>query len=312
MHLSFATSNVLHQALNTQINIVYNPVSNLFDNILFLINEDYQFYILESLSIAYKHSNAKILPKHYIGLYNYNIALVNNPLQYVQNNTTQGFHINSLLFFHTNKPHNLKKEDRIIINNKLLKQTKIFFSYQDLQDWQLTDRTMVINYGIPLDHISYTTKCEHRAKDVLLVGDMRNMVNRSLYQALTEAGYSADIKELTVGSVDEASKLFNQYKIVIDLSNYARINCVSAVAAGCYGIHNSPHSFNTPSLIFTDSIESSILAVQNIISAYNKIDHETRVSSDRLLIGKDYNFLAFRQSIKNTIDHLSHKEAFKL
>ena len=312
MHLSLSLVNVLHQTLSDTINTIVEPSATIFDHIMFLVNPKYNFYAIYPDDIKYNTDNAKSLIPSYVDLYGYNLYISQNPMSYVKNNLSQIFHINSLLIFHTYKPNNLKKEDRAIINSKIHKQTKIFFDANQLKDWQIQNKTMVMPYGVPLNHISYSIQCSDRTKDVLIVGDNQNVVNRALHRAFTDNNYSCDISGLHLPNIAEANTVLNRYKIVIDLNNNGLINCLCAVAAGCYAIHSTQRTSTTESAIFASSPENIIASTQQLLQEYNAVDHLNRIQNDRLSLRNNYNFELFQNNMSNVIEHLSHQEVFTI
>jgi hypothetical protein len=312
MQLSLSMSNVLHQALGTTINVIYQPVGNVFDHLLFLSTANYKcnFYILDQQPIQYHTDNSIVLPQQHMGWYSYNLLMTNNLLSNIENNINRAMHVNSLIMIHNDKPAQIKKEDREIINKTLWSYNKIFFHTQYLESWQLQNKSTVLNYGIPLENISYSTQCSNRTKDILIIGDEQNMINLSIKQAMAEKNYSCDITNLHRPSLNNIVETLNSYKIVIDLSNAGWINCLSAVAAGCYVIHNTQYQSNIQSAYRTNSIEDIIAKIDSLLSSYSSVDHLDRVQNDRLVLKAEYSFELFSTQINNIIQSLSQREVY--
>lgn len=305
-------SNVLHQCIGNTINIVYEPLGNIFDQILFLSNDNSNFYIIDKTTTEYDVLNVKILPASLVDCYSYNLYISNNPLSYVNNNISHVFHINSLLIFHYNKPDTLKKEDRAIINNKIQKNTKIFFDKQHMENWQIKNKTNMLSYGVPLEHISYSTSCLNRNKDVMIIGDSQNVINRSLQQAFQQNNIHCDILSLHQPSIDTINSMLNTYKICIDLSSSGWINCLCACAAGCYVLHTSSPSSVPDSATQVGSVESIVSTTKHILQNYSETDHLKRVQNDRFIIERDYNFDIFKGHVQRLIHNLSKNEVYTI
>lgn len=310
MHLSLSMSNVLHQCIGDSINIIYEPLGNIFDQILFLSNENSNFYIIDHTTTKYNTLNAKILPPSFVDFYSYNLYISNNPLSSINNNLSHVFHTNSLLIFHYDKPNTLKKEDRAIINSKIKNNTKIFFDKQYMENWQINNKTNVFSYGVPLEHIPYSTNCINREKDVMIIGDNQSVINRSLQQAFQTNNISCDILSLHQPNIDVVNSILNTYKICIDLNSSCCINCLCACAAGCYAVHNGSFTSDLPSVIQAKSAESIVSLTQNILQNYKATDHLKRVADDRSVLARDYNFDIFKGHIQRLIQNLSKNEVY--
>lgn len=310
MQLSLSMSSVLHQALGSAINIVYQPLGNIFDHILFLAAKKHNFFIFHNQTTKYNTNNSIVLPAAHINFYDYNLWITNNPLACIDNNTNRIFHINSLIFLHQNKPQQIKKEDREIINKTLTSYNKLFFSQAYLSGWQLHNREKIISYAVPLDYISYMTKCTDRKKDILIVGDESNVIFPTLKQALSDKGYICELDNLSKPDLITINEAYNSYKIIIDLTATGWINCLCSVAAGCYVIHNTDQSVETTSIKKISSIEDVIAQSEHILQLYDTVDHLTRVQQDRQLIKKQYNFDLFCNQINTTIETLGKREVY--
>lgn len=310
MQLSLSMSSVLHQALGSTINIIYQPLGNIFDHILFLAAKNHNFFIFNDQTLKYQIHNSIVLPATHINFYDYNLWITNSPLACIDNNTNRIFHINSLIFVHHNKPQQIKKEDREIINQTLISYNKLFFNKEYLSGWQLHNREKIISYAVPLEHISYITQCTDRKKDILIVGDNNNVIFPTLKQALSDKGYICELDSLSKPDLMTINECYNSFKIIIDLSSSGWLNCLCAVAAGCYVVHNTDQSAETTSIKKISSIEDVIAQSEHILQLYDTVDHLTRVQQDRQLIKKQYNFDLFCDQINTTIETLGKREVY--
>lgn len=310
MQLSLSMSNVLHQALGSKINVIYQPIQNVFDHLLFLACRPHNFFILDKQDIQYNTDNSIVLPASHIHNYGYNLFLSNNPFGCVENNLAKTMHINTAICIHAPRPTNLKKEDREIINKQIWSYNKIFFHANHLIGWQLHNKNTQIPYGVPLDHFTYLEPCKNRKKDVLLLGDESNVMYRMLQQFLLEHKYSCETKKTHMSDLASINSLYNEYKIIIDLTNTGFVNCLCAIAAGCYAIHNTDRISQMNSLIEAQSLENTMATVDNLLKTYESVDHLARIQEDRLSLKTDYNFDIFADQLNTVIESLSKKEVY--
>lgn len=313
MHLSLATANVLHQALSEDINMVYQPSFSTFDHLLFLANNHSMFYVLGlSPDTKYSGSNVLSLPENLVDMYNYNAYISNNILASIQNQIPNVFHINSVIMVHDDKPNNLKKEDRAIINNKLWKNTKIFFHKNHIDTWQLNNKTVLMEYGIPMDHISYSTQFNNRTKDILIVGDKNSLPHKSLQSTFLEKKYTCDIDMLHQPNLESIDQLLNTYKICVIINNAGWVDALCAAAAGCCVLTTLPmNNHNISSISLTPSIDTIIDNAVSILQN-NETDHLDRVQRTRQEIATHFHFDLFKTQINNILYNIAQREVFVL
>jgi len=309
MYLSFVNGNILQKFSKDRYNIVYYPQNNLFDYSL-MLNDEYNYFIFGNNQKDYYMPNIIDLPQSYISLYNYNLSMTNNIIGYTTNNLKQ-FHLNTIIFTHSYKPHYIKKEDALLINKRLTRETKVFFSEKSKESWGLRDNAHVIKYGIP-QIFSNQTKQKDR-KDVLLLNYENMSHNQQLYQTINTEGYSCDIvSSCTDVSLDDINNTFNQYKICIDLADHNIFNLMCSIAAGCSAItiktpmlHNEYSSVN--GLFLMDSITSVVSQIKTVIDLTN--DENSERCSNQVL--NTFNYDTFKNSMKTLITR-ANSETFLL
>ena len=78
MRLNIINSNIIHQIIESERNIIYRPANTVFDKILFYVG--YNFYIFDNNYIS-NSENALGLPESHTDLYSYDLFICNSLLQ---------------------------------------------------------------------------------------------------------------------------------------------------------------------------------------------------------------------------------------
>ena len=309
MYLSFVNGNILQKFSKDRYNIVYYPQNNLFDYSL-MLNDDYNYFIFGNNQKDYHMPNIIDLPQSYISLYNYNLSMTNNIVGHTTNNLKQ-FHLNTIIFTHSYKPHYIKKEDALLINKRLTRETKVFFSEKSKESWGLNDNTHIIKYGVPQ---IFSNQTKQKDRKYVLILNYENMPhNQQLYQAIKNDGYSCDIvSSCTDVSLEDINTTFNQYKICIDLADHNIFNLICSIAAGCSAVsiktpmlHNEYSSVG--GLFLVDSIASVVSQIKNVIDLTNDENSE-RYSHQ---VSNIFNYDTFKNSMKTLITR-ANSETFLL
>lgn len=306
MYLSFINGNILQKFSQDKYNILYYPQNNLFDYSL-MINDEYNYFILGNNQKDYHRANVIDLPQDYISLYNYNLSITNNIIGYTTNNPKK-LHLSSIIATHSYRPSYIKKEDALLINKRLNKETKIFFSDRAKESWGLNENSHVFKYGIP-HTFNLKTKLEDR-QDVLILNYENMPHNQQLYQAIKNEGYSCDISSsCTDSSLEDVNNQFNKYKICIDLADHNIFNLLCSIAAGCSALSIKTlmlhHDYSgVGGLFLVDSISSVVSNIKSIIDTTNeKIQH----NSETIL--NLFNYNTFKHSMTTLITK-ANSEAF--
>jgi hypothetical protein len=309
MYLSFVNGNILQKFSKDRYNIVYYPQNNLFDYSL-MLNDDYNYFIFGNNQKDYHMPNIIDLPQSYISLYNYNLSMTNNIVGHTTNNLKQ-FHLNTIIFTHSYKPHYIKKEDALLINKRLTRETKVFFSEKSKESWGLSDNSHIVKYGIPQVFRNQTKQKDR--KDVLVLNYENMPHNQQLCQAIKSEGYSCDIiSSCTDTSLEDINNTFNQYKTCIDLADHNILNLMCSIAAGCSAI-----SIKTPMLQNEYSSVGGLLLVDSIASVVSQIKNVVDLSNDEsreqyaLQALKTFDYDTFKNSMKTLITR-ANSETFVL
>lgn len=305
MHLGFATGNVLQKFVPSVYNIIYYPQNNLFDYLITAL--EYNYYILGDNTTGIDLPNTIDLPNDRISLYNYNVSITNNIIGYTTNNIKH-FHINSLIFTHSNKPVNIKKEDSLLMSQRLPREHKIFFTETARNSWRLENNVHVYKYGIP-DNFSIQKNIKER-KEILILNTENTQYAKHIYKILSQAGINTDIIARFPADIAGINSLFNEYKICIDLAEHNIINLLCAIASGCKGLtlkqSSVPDEYSSVNgLVFINSIDDLLKTVTRVLS---QIENDNDNSND---IKQQFSFEQFRQNT-NEIIHKANNEAFIL
>lgn len=298
MHLSFINANILHQLLEEKVNIVYNPINRIFDDILYLI--DFNFFVFGDYMPT--SSNCIALSSNYIDLYNYDIALFNGIVNGSQQTVSKTLHINTMIFEHDPKPNNLKKEDILILNNKTKRIKKIFFNQQYMNTWN-QDNSICLSYGVPTEIFKYVLSYVDR-QDVLIYGNP--ILSQQIYNHLNNTNKTCAILDYSQLKLEQLNKKLNNYKTVINLYNDNLLSLV-AVAAGCNVITLANNS-TIPGVYAKQSIEQIIATLETVLQN-NSGPNEATVAQ---YLDDNHNFDLFKIKLSELIRTTAKREAFIL
>jgi len=294
MRINFLTSNVLHQVLDSEINVIYNGQNSVFDKLLFGL--DINFFAFNN-NDSY-HDNCRNVTDFYIDMYDYDLYIDNDIISYKKNSgINRSLHVNSLIFQHNNKNKQLKKEDSAILNGQLSKIKKIFFNDNYAQSWNL-DNSIVLDYGIPQD-IFRPLDTINDKKDVLIYYGNNNILGQQVRDYL-----KADVLEnLEAKSLDELNTMFNKYSVLVDLNNNLPL-VLCALSAGCKAISLSDYTKIVPGLEIFTTPEDIIRSVPTIINKPLSYDQTSNY------INLHHNYEIFQNKIYNIILNTAKREAY--
>lgn len=304
MYLSFITGNILQKFSPGKKNIIFYPQNNLFDHSLFEL-VDHNYYIFNDNKLNYNISNVIDLPKSYIDLYNYNLSITSNIISYSTSNLKR-FHINSIIFTHSYRPHFIKKEDASILNNNLSREHKVFFSNEARDSWGMKNRSHVIKYGIPK---AFKVINNDRPKDILILNLDKSIHNSQLHRIL-QSNYSCDMLDSYQMDIEKINETYNQYKVCIDLAEHNVSNLLCSIAAGCKAVTFKTAMINNEygkisGLYLAESPADIPELVDNVLK------NNSNISDNSSQIADMYDFDIFAEAINDLIEQ-TNKEAFIL
>jgi hypothetical protein len=307
MYLSFVTGNILQKITEDNYNVIYYPQNNIIDHCISAIDK-HKYYIFGSNNIHYELDNMIDLPNHHLSLYNYNLCITNRLLNYTSNPTIKQFHLNTIILTHSHKPQNVKKEDLVLMSQRLKKETKIFFSESAKNSWRL-DNSIVLKYGVPraFQYVNSTTK----RKDVLILNCDNSPYAQQIQATLIEKNYSCDIMSSFRIPIEVINSTMNNYKVCVDLAEHNVLNLLCGIASGCAGISikspiTSEEYLNINGLTFINNIEEIFPALAQILDIN---DEERKNNSEAILNQFDFNNFS---TIMSNIIQKANREAFTL
>tara|TARA_S200002703_G_scaffold20667_5_gene17038 strand:- start:22572 stop:23468 length:897 start_codon:yes stop_codon:yes gene_type:complete len=298
MHLSFITSNVLHQVLEEETNIVYNPIGNIFDKILFSIGEN--FFVFGDY--ASQSDNCISYSNEYIDLRNYDLYIHSDIPTVTNNNLGMTLHANTIVFEHKPRPNNLKKEDIAIINQRTSKIKKIFFNEIYQNTWGLVNSTN-ISYGIP-----EVFKCDilyDDRKDVLILGNNNLQAANQLKTHLESKQLNCSIYNDQELNLQQINKKINNYKIFINLDDDYLLNLIAA-QCGCSVLKMSNYPVDIPNNFKYTEIAKLVNDIPKFLEQKNDL------TSIQQYIEENHNFNLFKIKISDIIQSSAKREAFIL
>jgi hypothetical protein len=305
MYLSQITGNILQKFNNQPINIIYEPQHNLFD---ILVSEllDYNYY-----TNRFEHwrnivdKTIYTITEETSSLFNYNLGITSNILQYASSKRFSALHLNAIIFTHSYRPQSIKKEDLVLLNNNLTREKKVFFTPESAKSWRLANSS-AISYGIPTNKL-YN---EHQDRiDRVLILDVNKSPNiQALSSFMEKHGVHADIVTDMDFNLDNMRGLFNKYKVCVEFYEHNISNLLAAISCGCYGVTYATQMIaqdfgHTPNLYTARSVEDLINAIKELLNTANKQDNTT----DHF--DKYHNFDKFKSNMSNLIEQ-ANNEAF--
>jgi len=289
MRLNFQISNIMHQALSSDINIFYRSSNSLFDHILYEL--DYNYYVLD-----HKKQKAINVEKN-IDLYSYDLFISSSILTKHKDNLDTILHTNTIIFEHHPEKISLKKEDVAILGSQLSKYNTVFFQHHNFN----IGNKHTIKYGIPLDVFDYK---EQQKKQKILIRHQ----GTSIYQHVKQILNKYECEELDLDcKIEDINDALNDCTFFIELTDQ-RINTLCAIAKGCQCI--------CPGNLKIDNDLEGILYFQNINQIPDivdqNIDNKIDTIKNREYIASQYNYENFCTTMNQLIYTLSKKEAFVL
>jgi hypothetical protein len=307
MYLSFVTGNILQKITEDNYNIIYYPQNNIVDHCISAIDK-HKYYMFGGNSLNYKIDNMIDLPDQQLSLYNYNLCITNRLLSYTNNPSIKQFHLNTIILTHSYKPQNIKKEDTVLMNQRLKREIKVFFSESAKNSWRL-DNSIAIKYGIPKT-FQYTNDVSKR-KDVLILNYDNLPHAQQIQAALINKNYSCDIMNSCKTPIEDINSTMNNYKVCIDLAEHNILNLLCGIASGCTGVtikspSTSEEYSNINGLTFISNIEEIFPALSQVLDIG---DDERKNNSESIL--KEFDFNDFSNIMSNIIQK-ANREAFIL
>lgn len=291
------TSNVLHKQLVNETNIIYYTSNSLFDHILYLIDNNY-FVFADVPSVS---DNCKCLRESHIDMYDYDMCCSNGVLSYKdRSNLSSAMHINNLFLEHNYRASNLKKEDLYIVNQNLSKIKKVFFNSYMSQSWGLNN-SLVLEYGVPVDQ--FIPLDSEPEKEVLILSSNNQAIAGQLQQhIMNNLKLQADcVESFGFAEIGQVNKLFNQYKIFINLTNNM-IDSLCAASSGMDVLALAQVDPNDNKLNGVPNMQN-YMNVNDIVAAIEaKVKNAAKNNNANTYIKNNYSFDKFKMGMQSVFD----------
>lgn len=200
--------------------IIINAQNSIFASTLINHTTDYSFVAIK---------NSKEISK-ICNLFNINAYIASDYINHSQERDIyKQYHIKEILLLIDSPAALLKKEDLILLNDRLNDVNKIVVGNQIVSSWSFLKEIGVIDPGIP----EYTLRTEPR-KSVIVISD-DSIVSKRICKILFE--HYPDIKILKIfNDYNESMNDLNSYKVCVNLN--APIDSLYGLYAGCHVISN--------------------------------------------------------------------------
>lgn len=297
------SSSIIHQVMENQINVIYEPDNSLFDHILCSCVDEINYYLFSSSRDCNIANNCYSLSEVEIDLYNYDICICNEIVSFINqknNNFSHAFHATNLIFQHKHRPNIIKKEDIALINQRINKINKIFFDSHVMDTWKCKN-AQLIPYGIPLD--VFTNNSEERNLDILILGNNDPIIQK-IYHHFNSMGIRCEaISNMSILNIQDISKKFKESTIVIDLQDNT-INQLCALACGCRVACISNYDNSIMQV-------NKCLSVDGIIEYCNKQlsenNHNVSCTEIKEYLEDNYNYDKFKEEISQIMESNKRK-----
>jgi len=267
-----AVSNTLNKLFDNN-NLLYLGQKNLFYHML-IKNADYNIISDDS--------------QPFIGI------LHDDPLFFSQqvDRVHLEYHTNSLVFFHSEAPKVLKKEDKHILSKKLKDVIKVFFSSAIRDSWGLSKDNNSYSMGYGCEIITQTNKI----KNIAVLNFSQNSIINTIFSYIKNAFPDAQL----VDNIENIENLA-QYKIIVCLDGlYDIIYCA---ALGCVVLSNQDIQNSLPSVFRIKNINDINAQLSEILSQ----DLSKLSSLSQHLISNNFGLESFHRSISNAFSLLKNR-----
>lgn len=276
----YPTQNIIDGVYRSSKNFRYNLSINLENSIfqtLLLDNKDINFIqVSDSIEyLNYIHSTINI-----------NGHISSNYLDHFQNKRLYNtYHIKDFVLFLNSPLKILKKEDLILVRNRLYSTKKIFITQEIANQWNVIQDGYTLDPGIKQINLT-----KDKRKDLIILGH-NVKTTQKIYQILQNK-YKDTHTIHSINGYDSIINTLTEYKACVNLG--PSIDSLYAMAAGCVvvskdAINNNVYTFNNT----TDLAK----VVQESINEY---DIKKQIDYSYDLINK-YDYSLFEKNIKKYI-----------
>jgi len=282
--------NIAHSVLDSQINILYEPGSRIFD---ITINN------IENINCFFTND---ICQNYYYDMY-----FSNNILAVSDNKITNDKnHIKTVVAIHDPPPSSFKKEDIIIFHNKYKNIYKIILGQDIANFWgfQKSKKTFIIDYGIP----KISEQKKNKTKNLLIFNLDNNPQIDLFYKNIKLSNVNGIdiIKKIDPNtSIDYLISLISKYKICMDYGN--KENILHSLSAGVPCITAKNCYLSNDFIIKVENFQEAADVINKFIA--NKLpEEESQTCSQKIIDDHDYD--TFKTQIVKALYEIKRNEIF--
>jgi hypothetical protein len=282
--------NIAHSVLDSQVNVLYEPGSRIFD---IAINN------IDNINCFLTND---ICQNYYYDMYFSNNILAVYDKKIINDKN----HIKTVVAIHDPPPASFKKEDIIIFHNKCKDIYKIILG-QDIADFwgfKKSKKTFIIDYGIPK-----LSELKHNKTKNLLIFNLDNNPQVDLFYKNIKVSsvHGIDIiKKIDPNtSIDYLISLISKYKVCMDYGNKENILYSLSVGVPCITTKNFHLSNNL--IIKVENFQEATNMINKLINI-NLSQEESQACSQKIMIDHDYD--TFKTQIIQTLSTIKRNEIF--
>ena len=282
--------NIAHSVLDSQVNVLYEPGSRIFD---IAINN------IDNINCFLTND---ICQNYYYDMYFSNNILAVYDKKIINDKN----HIKTVVAIHDPPPPSFKKEDIIIFHNKCKDIYKIILG-QDIADFwgfKKSKKTFIIDYGIP----KLSELKQNKTKNLLIFNlDNNPQVDLFYKNIKTSNVHGIDIiKKIDPNiSIDYLISLISKYKVCMDYGNKENILYSLSVGVPCITTKN--FHLSNDLIIKVENFQEATNMINKLINI-NLSQEESQACSQKIMIDHDYD--TFKTQIVQTLSTIKRNEIF--
>jgi hypothetical protein len=282
--------NIVNSVLDSQINILYEPGSRIFD---IAIND------IDNINCFFTND---ICQNYYYDMYFSNNILAVSDKKIINDKN----HIKTVVAIHDPPPASFKKEDVIIFHNKYKDIYKIILGQDIANFWgfKKSKKTFIVDYGIP--RISELKK--NQTKN-LLIFNLDNNPQIDLFYKNIKASSVNGIDIITKidpnTSINYLISLISKYKVCMDYGN--RENILYSLAAGVPCVTTKNFHLSNSLIIKVENFQEATDMINKLIN--NKLPEEESEACSQKIIN-DYDYDKFKTQIVQALSEIKRNEIF--
>jgi hypothetical protein len=285
-----AILNIAHSVLDSQINVLYEPGSRIFDIAINNI-DNVNFYLTND-----------ICQNYYYDMYFSNNFLTVSDKKIINDKN----HIKTVVAIHNPPPPSFKKEDLIVFHGKYKDIYKIILGQDIANFWgfQKSKKTFIIDYGIPK-----IPQLEINKTKNLLIFNLENNPQVDLYykNITMENSNGIDIiKKIDSNtSIDDLRSLISKYKVCMDYGN--KENILYSLSVGVPCITAKDFHLSDDFIIKVENFQEATEMINKFLNI-KLSEKESQSSSHK--ITNEYDYEIFKKQMTQALFAIKRNEIF--